>query len=56
MLRSLVQASVKNEKKKIEEVLRYLTDLRESWEVAIKEVKKERPVSTDMAAASGWTR
>ncbi|MBN2037546.1 MAG: flagellar export chaperone FliS [Chitinispirillaceae bacterium] len=57
MLRSLVQASVKNEKKKIEEVLRYLVDLRESWDVAIRKVKNERPVPSGMApVSSGWTR
>ena len=42
MLRSLVQAGVKNEKSKIEEILRYLVDLRESWEVAIVKAKNER--------------
>ena len=57
MLRSLVQAGVKNEKSKVEEILHYLVDLRGSWEVAIVKAKNER---REPAAASpemvGWTR
>lgn len=57
MLRSLVQAGVKNEKNKVEEILRYLVDLRGSWEVAIAQSKtlQAEPVVA-AAEATGWTR
>ena len=57
MLRSLVQAGVKNEKSKIEEILRYLVDLRGSWVIAIVKAKNERrePVATSPELV-GWTR
>jgi flagellar protein FliS len=57
MLRSLVQAGVKNEKSKIEEILRYLVDLRESWEVAIVKAKNERPEPVPASSELiGWSR
>jgi flagellar protein FliS len=57
MLRALVQASVKNEKAKVEEVLKYLSELRESWEVAIAKVKNETATASGTtAAATEWQR
>ena len=57
MLRSLVQAGVKNEKSKVEEILRYLVDLRGSWEVAIVKAKNERQASVAASPEMvGWTR
>lgn len=41
ILRSLVEASVKNNKGKITEVLGYLENLRGAWDDAIKKVKSE---------------
>jgi flagellar protein FliS len=57
MLRSLVQASVKNDKGKVEEVLGYLTELRGAWVEAIAKVKSEmvRPLETSELTA-GWKR
>jgi flagellin-specific chaperone FliS len=52
-----VQAGVKNEKSKIEEILRYLVDLRESWEVAIVKAKNERPEPVPASSELiGWSR
>lgn len=58
MLRAMVQASVKNERTKVEEVLKYLVELRESWEVAIHKVKNDAAaVSVESVVASGgWSR
>jgi len=42
MLRSLVEASVKNSKEKVVEILGYLETFREAWSVAIVNVKKEK--------------
>lgn len=57
MLRTLVQAGVKNEKGKVEEILRYLVDLRASWEIAITTSKNERQAPVASAAQlAGWTR
>jgi flagellar protein FliS len=55
MLRSLVQAGVKNEKGKVEEILGYLVDLRGAWEVAVQKVKSEKPAPVS-AAVAGWIR
>ncbi|MBN1127350.1 MAG: flagellar export chaperone FliS [Chitinispirillaceae bacterium] len=55
MLRSLVQAGVKNEKSKVEEVLSYLLELRSAWESAVHKVKSEQPVPVT-AGVAGWTR
>jgi flagellar secretion chaperone FliS len=41
MLRSLVEASVKNNKEKVVEILSYLESFREAWSIAILNVKKE---------------
>ena len=41
MLRSLVDASVKNNCGKVAEVLKYLETLREAWDEAIKKLKTE---------------
>ena len=41
MIRTLVDAGVKNNKGKIVEVLGYLENLREAWEAAIREVKSQ---------------
>lgn len=41
MLRCIVEASIKNNKVKVEEVLGYLEDLRGAWAEAIVTVKKE---------------
>jgi flagellin-specific chaperone FliS len=52
-----VQAGIKNEKSKIEEILRYLVDLRSSWEVAIAKAKSEKCASAAPAAElAGWSR
>lgn len=58
MLRAMVQASVKNDRGKVEEVLRYLTELRESWEVAIHKVKNDAAAASveSVVASGGWTR
>jgi flagellar secretion chaperone FliS len=57
MLRSLVQAGIKNDQSKVSEVLRYLVELREAWEVAIRKVKSESTVTMESAAGlSGWSR
>jgi flagellar protein FliS len=58
MLRAMVQASVKNDKAKVEEVLRYLVELRESWEVAIHKVKNDAAAMSveSVVASGGWTR
>lgn len=57
MLRSLVQANMKSEKAKVEEVLRYLVELRESWEVAIQKVKSEAAMAIGAGGpSSGWRR
>jgi flagellar secretion chaperone FliS len=41
MLRSIVEASIKNQKEKVVEILGYLEDLRGAWAEAIIKVKKE---------------
>lgn len=41
MLRSMVEASVKNKKEKISEVLGYLESLRSAWAEAIQKTKQE---------------
>jgi flagellar secretion chaperone FliS len=59
MLRSMVQAGVKNDKGKVEEVLGYLVDLRGAWEVAIAKTKADAaamPAATGAATAAGWLR
>jgi flagellar secretion chaperone FliS len=58
MLRAMVQASVKNDKGKAEEVLRYLVELRESWEVAIHKVKNDAATASveSVVSSGGWTR
>jgi flagellar protein FliS len=57
MLRSMVQASVKNDKAKVEEVLGYLIELRQAWEEAVMKVKIEAAPATVAASSSvGWMR
>lgn len=58
MLRAMVQASVKNDREKVEEVLRYLTDLRESWEIAIQKVKHDAAATSleSVVSTGGWSR
>ena len=41
ILRRMVEANVKNDKSKIEEVLVYLVDLRDAWNQAIAGLKRE---------------
>jgi flagellar secretion chaperone FliS len=41
ILRRMVEANIKNDKTKIEEVLVYLVDLREAWNQAIANLKQE---------------
>jgi flagellar secretion chaperone FliS len=41
MLRSIVEASIKNQKEKVVEILGYLEDLRGAWAEAIIKVKQE---------------
>lgn len=55
MLRSLVEASVKNKKEKVVEILSYLESLREAWSIAIINVKKEKSpdIETSSVAVSG---
>lgn len=58
MLRAMVQASVKNDKTKVEEVLQYLTQLRGAWEVAIAKVRSDAAEASPAphAGAEGWRR
>ena len=57
MLRAMTQASVKGDKSKVEEVLRYLVDLRAAWEVAIRQVRSAAAANTTCeAGASEWKR
>ena len=57
MLRSMVQASVKNDRGKVVEVLGYLVDLRGAWEVAIAKAKSESAIPERNApTAAGWLR
>jgi flagellar secretion chaperone FliS len=57
MLRSMVQANIKNEKSKVSEVLGYLVDLRGAWEEAILKVKAETAIPAESSAtAMGWMR
>jgi flagellar protein FliS len=41
ILRRMVEANIKNDKKKVEEVLVYLVDLRDAWNQAIANLKRE---------------
>jgi flagellar protein FliS len=41
ILRRMVEANIKNDKTKIEEVLVYLVDLRDAWSQAIANLKQE---------------
>ncbi len=41
MLRRMVEANIKNDRKRIEEVVGYLVDLRDAWDTAIKNLKRE---------------
>jgi flagellar protein FliS len=55
MLRAMVQASVKNEKGKVEEVLGYLVNLRSAWEDAVMQVKCQKNVPVESGSvATGW--
>ena len=57
IIRSMVQASVKNDRSKVEEVLSYLVQLREAWEEAIRKVKSETVLpEVSGAPATGWRR
>jgi flagellar secretion chaperone FliS len=57
MLRSMVQASVKNDKGKVEEVLGYLVELREAWEEAVMKVKTDAaPAAMAASSSVGWMR
>jgi flagellar protein FliS len=47
MLRSIVEANIKNQKQKIVEVLGYLEDLRGAWAEAIIKVKQESAPALD---------
>ena len=42
IIRRLVEANIKNDRKPVDEVLNYLTDLRDAWRQAIVNVKKEQ--------------
>lgn len=48
MLRSLVSASVNNDKSKVSEVLSYLESLREAWSMAIQKMKTEAASNVEM--------
>jgi flagellar protein FliS len=41
ILRRMVEANIKNDKSRIEEVLGYLVDLRDAWSQAIFNLKRE---------------
>ncbi len=47
ILRRMVEANIKNDKTKIEEVLTYLVDLREAWSQAITNLKCNSAQTTD---------
>jgi flagellar protein FliS len=49
MLRSIVEAGMKNKKEKITEILVYLEDLRSAWAEAIIKVKQEKASYVDSA-------
>lgn len=49
MLRSLVSASVNNDKSKVSEVLSYLESLREAWSMAIQKLKTDAASNIEMA-------
>ena len=49
MLRSLVDAGVKNKKEKIVEVVGYLESLRDAWDAAIRQLKAESAPSIDLS-------
>ncbi len=52
MLRSMIEASIKNNKEKISEVLGYLESLRSAWAEAIIKTKKEGHATADISAKS----
>lgn len=52
MLRSLVDASVRNNRGKIVEVLGYLENLREAWDEAIRKVKIDSAASVEMGSVA----
>jgi flagellar biosynthetic protein FliS len=52
MLRSLVSASVNNDKSKVSEVLSYLESLREAWSTAIQKLKTEAAANLEMTRAA----
>lgn len=47
MLRSIVEGGIKNKKEKIEEILKYLEDLRSAWAIAVVKVKQESAPSVE---------
>ncbi len=55
MLRSMVEAGIKNKKEKVAEILGYLEDLRSAWAEAIIKVKQESApsVESDKVAVLG---
>jgi flagellar protein FliS len=57
MLRTLVQAGIKGDRAKVEEVLGYLVKLRGAWEEAIRKVKLETTGSAlGESGSGGWQR
>ena len=48
MLRTLIDAGVKNDKTKVTEVLGYLENLRDAWDEAIKKLKMESAPSIEI--------
>ena len=45
ILRRLVEANIKNDRTRVEEVLKYLESLREAWSQAIVNLRKEKAVA-----------
>ena len=45
ILRRLVEANIKNDRTRVEEVLKYLESLREAWSQAIANLRKEKAVA-----------
>lgn len=52
MIRSLVDASIRNNRDKVTEVLGYLENLREAWDIAIKKVKLEQVTTPEMESVA----
>jgi flagellar protein FliS len=53
MNRRLIEANIKNTSAPIEEVLKYLLDLREAWVISIKKVREQKSENTAADPSAG---